>query len=154
MKEPMVGSLIYGDHKAPKKTRPWRERWKMPALVGLVFLVIAILAYEFANYRQESSVKEFLAAVTSGQLDAAWEKWDHEDGGSYTKKDFLSDWGPEGYYTKGMTSAKVIDSNSRGAAVTVYVEIDTQRIPVALRVNSQTLKLSYAPNNKYKVLTQ
>jgi hypothetical protein len=153
MKEPMVGSLIYGDHKVPKKSRPWQERWKMPALVGLVFLVGAILAYQFANYRQESSVKEFLADVTSGQLDAAWAKWDIEDGGSYTRNDFLSDWGPDGYYTRGMTSAEVIDSNSRGAAVTVYVAMDNQKVPLALRVNTETLKLSYAPNNKYKVLT-
>ena len=35
-REPMVGSLIYGDHKVPKKTRPWKERWKMPVAVGLV----------------------------------------------------------------------------------------------------------------------
>jgi hypothetical protein len=31
MREPMVGSLIYGDHKVPKKSRPWSERWKLPA---------------------------------------------------------------------------------------------------------------------------
>ena len=34
----MVGSLIYGDHKVPKKSRPWKERWKLPAAVVLTFV--------------------------------------------------------------------------------------------------------------------
>ena len=33
MKEPMVGSFLYGDHKVPKKSRPWQESLKLPMAV-------------------------------------------------------------------------------------------------------------------------
>ena len=148
----MLFRSIYGDHRVPKKSRPWRERWKMPAAVAVVFLLAALLAYKFCNYRQERSVAQFLDDVSAGRIEAALERWDMEDGASYTKNDFIKDWGKDGYYTKGMKSAKVIDSNSRGASVTVYAEINTFRVPLALRVDTQTLKISYAPNNKYKAL--
>jgi len=149
MQEPMVGSLIYGDHKAPRKRRPWQERVKLPGLVIAVFILLSFLAYKYCNYRQERSVTEFLAQVSNGQIDNAFTKWDI-DGGSYTMKDFVSDWGKDGYYMKGVTSAKVIDSNSRGSDVVVYVAINTFQVPLALRVNKETLKLSFSPSNKYK----
>jgi hypothetical protein len=149
MKEPMVGSLIYGDHKVPKARRAWQERWKLPGIVLGVFIVLSIVGYKYVNYRQERSVTEFLAQVSSGNIDDAFTKWDLE-GGSYTMKDFVSDWGKDGYYTKGASSFKVIDSNSHIGEVIVYVAIDNLDVPLALRVNKETLKLSYSPNNKYK----
>ena len=149
MREPMVGSLIFGDHKIPKKSRPWKERWKMPVAVALVFVAILVFVYEFANYREEGSVTQFLDDVSHGRMDAAFSKWDVE-GASYTLNDFVSDWGPNGYYTKGVTEAKVVDSNSQGTTVTVYVGLNTFDFPLALRVDKETLKLSYSPNNKYK----
>jgi hypothetical protein len=152
MKEPMIGSLIYGDHRKPRKSSPWL--WRATGGVLVVFVIIGFLVYKFHNYRQERSVAEFLAEVRNGQTDAAFQKWDIEQGGSYTMKDFLNDWGKEGYYTKGSTSATVIDSNSHGPDVDVYVAIDTFQIPLALRVNKESLKLSFAPNNKYKAKAQ
>jgi hypothetical protein len=149
MKEPMVGSLIYGDHKIPKRSRPWRERWKLPTAVLAVFIIASVLVYKYCNYREERSVTEFLQEIHQGSLDTAFAKWDLE-GGSYTMKDFVSDWGKDGYYTKGSHSSKVIDSNSRGPVVIVYVDIDTFQIPLAFRVDKETLKLSYSPLNKYK----
>jgi hypothetical protein len=154
-REPMVGSLIYGDHKLPKKARPWKERWKIPTAVGVVFIAIIVLVYEFGNYRQEGAVKQFLNEVLSGHAEAAYARWDLE-GSSYTLKDFLSDWGPDGYYTKDVKSAKVMDSNSKGQFVVVYAEglRNTDDFPLALRVDNETLKLSFWINNKYKARAQ
>jgi hypothetical protein len=153
MKEPMVGSLIYGEHQAPRRSRPWQDRMKLPGIVIAVFIVLSFIGYRNYNYWQERSVTEFLTEVSNGQIDSAFSKWDIE-GGSYTMKDFVSDWGKDGYYMKGATSAKVIDSNGRGQEVVVYVEIDTFQVPLALRVNRETLKLSFSPNNKYKAKAQ
>jgi hypothetical protein len=148
-REPLVGSLIYGDHKVPKKSRPWKERWKIPVAVGMAFVALFILAYKFYNYREEGAVKQFLGDVFGGHPDAAFAKWD-VDGASYSMQDFLTDWGKDGYYTKGVESARVVDSNSRGTSVVVYVGIETLKFPLALRVDKESLKLSYSPTNKYR----
>jgi len=34
--------------------------------------------------------------------------------------------------------------------VIVYVEIDKFKLPLALRVDKESLKLSYSPTNKYR----
>ena len=149
MREPMVGSLIYGDHKVPKKSRPWSERWKLPAAVALVFIVASGIYYKYCNYRQESAVKQFLNEVFSGHPDVAYSRWDLE-GGDYSMQDFLNDWGKDGYYMKGVSTAKVFDSNSRGPVVIVYVDIDKFKLPLALRVDKESLKLSYSVTNKYR----
>ena len=107
-----------------------------------------VLIYKFANFREEHQVSRFLEAVTSGNYDAAYADWDNSDG-RYTMKDFMVDWGKEGYYTKGMTKAHVVDSNGRGTSVVVYIGIDNVKVPVALRVDKETLKLSFSPTNKY-----
>ncbi len=144
MPEPMVGSLIHGDHKIPKRSRSWNERLKLPVAVGLVFIVILSVGYHFYNYQQERAVAQFLDEVFSGRLDQAFSRWDLE-GGSYRMEDFLKDWGRDGYYTRGVKSARVVDSDSRGPVVVVYIEIETFQEPLALRVDRQTLKLSYSP---------
>jgi hypothetical protein len=149
MAEKIIDSLIYGQHKVPKKSRPWQQRIKVPLMIAGVLLVIGGFAYKFFNYREEQKVKVFLDEVFNGQWETAFADWDHE-GSSFTLQDLQSDWGKDGYYTKGFSSAKVIDSNSRGSSVIVYVEVDPKRIPVALMVNKESLKLSYSPRNKYR----
>jgi len=149
MREPMVGSLIYGDHKVPKKSRPWSERWKLPTAVALVFIAASGLYYKYCNYRQEGAVTEFLNEVFNGHPDTAYTRWELE-GGSYSLQQFLDDWGKDGYYTKDVSTAMVMDSNSRGPVVVVYVDIDKFKLPLALRVDKESLKLSYSPTNKYR----
>ena len=148
MAEKMIGSLIYGQHEIPKKTRALKERLKVPVTIGLVLIVIGALAYKFANFREEGRVKEFMAAVQSGNYEAAYALWDLSDG-RYRMQDFLVDWGKDGYYTTGMTNAEIVDSNGSGQSVIVYVGANNLKIPVAIRVEKGTLKLSFSPTNKY-----
>lgn len=147
MADRLMPSLITGDHVVPKKARPWKERLKVPLAIGTVLIVLGGLAYKFANFREEGQVSRFVEALSAGQYDAAFANWDAS--GSYKMKEFLEDWGKEGYYTKGMREANVVDSNSKGATVIVYVEIDTFNHPVAIMVNKESLKLSFSPINKY-----
>ena len=148
MADRMIGSLIYGQHETPKKQRPWKDRFKVPLAIGLVLVVISGLVYKFANYREERRVTQFIEAIRSGNYDDAYAEWDAA-GGGYTMKDFLVDWGKDGYYTTNMTEVEVIDSNSRGTSVVVYVGANNLKVPVAIRVDKETLKLSYSPTNKY-----
>src|SRR5688572_18303963 len=126
----------------------WKKRLKLPVIVGLVFLAIGGVSYKFYNYRAERAVSVFLDQIFSGQFDAAYANWELTDS-SYAMKDFLTDWGKDGYYTKGRTSGEVIDSNSRGTWVVVYVSVDPERRPIALRVDKETLKLSFSPSSEY-----
>ena len=147
MGEKLIGSLIYGEHENPKKSRPWKAALKVPVSIGLVLIFIAGLVYKFANFREERRTTQFIETVKSGQFDAAYENWDAD--ARYTLKDFLQDWGKDGYYTKGMHDARVTDSNGKGGSVVVYVTIDSLKYPVALRVDKETLKISFSPVSKY-----
>jgi hypothetical protein len=146
MADKIIGSLIYDDHPIPRKSRAWKERLKVPVTIGIVLLVIAGIAWKFANFREEGRVRQFMQAVQGGQYEAAYQMWDAE--GRYRLEDFLQDWGRDGFYTKGMHDARIVDSNTKGGSVIVYVEIDGKR-PVALMVDKEELKISFSPTNKY-----
>ena len=147
MPDKLIGSLIYGEHKIPKKSRTWKEALKVPVSIALVLIFIAGIAYKFANFREERRVRQFVEAVTSGDYPGAYQQWDGD--ARYNMKDFLQDWGKDGYYTKGMHGARVTDSNGKGSAVIVYLTIDSLKYPVALLVDKETLKISFSPVSKY-----
>jgi hypothetical protein len=116
-------------------------------MIGTIVAVLGYLGYHFVNYREERSVRHFLEDVSTARYDTAYATWDTD--GHYSMKDFLADWGKDGFYAKHVESARVVDSNSSGTAVVVYVELPGFRAPVALLVDKESLKLSYAPVNKY-----
>lgn len=147
MADKIIRSLIYDDHPIPKRSRALKERLKVPVGIALVLIFVSGMAYKFANFREERRVRQFMSAVETGKYDSAYQEWDGDS--HYTIKEFMQDWGQEGYYTKGMHQARVVDSNGRGPAVVVYVGIDSLKSPVALRVDKETLKISFSPESKY-----
>jgi hypothetical protein len=147
MADKIIGSLLYDDHPIPRKTRALKERLKVPFYIALVLIFISGLIYKYANFREERAVSRFIGQVEGGNLDAAYQLWDAE--GRYKMQDFLQDWGRDGYYTKGMHQARVVDSNSKGSSVVVYLDIDSLKSPVALLVDKDTLKISFSPVSKY-----
>ena len=108
MADRLIGSLLYDDHPIPKKSRALKDRLKVPAGIAFVLIFLSGIAYKFANYQEERRVRQFVGAIEKEQYDAAYREWDAD--GRYTMNDFLQDWGKEGYYTKGMHQARVIDS--------------------------------------------
>src|SRR5215468_9119753 len=147
MADKIIGSLIYDDHPVPKKSRALKDRLKVPVAIALVLIFVSGVLYKFANFREERRVRQFIEAVQDGQFDDAYQRWDAS--GRYAMKDFLQDWGKDGYFTKGMHRAGVVDSNSRGGTVIVYVGIDSLKSPVALLVNKESMKISFSPVSKY-----
>ncbi|HEY2379783.1 MAG TPA: hypothetical protein VGK48_01255 [Terriglobia bacterium] len=147
MAEKIIGSLLYDNHPIPKKSRALKERLKVPFWIALVLIFISGMLYKFANFREERAVRQFMAQVEGGNLDGAYQLWDAS--GRYSMKDFDQDWGKDGYYTKGMHDARVVDSNSKGTSVVVYLGIDSLKSPLALLVDKDTLKISFSPVSKY-----
>ena len=152
MAEKLIGSLLYDDHPTPKKARPLKDRIKVPGSIALILFVLGGTAYKFANYREESQVSQFLETIRNGQYEDAYAMWDA--GERYRMRDFLEDWGDDGFYTKGATEFGIYDSDGGGGAVTVYAEIAYAQTAgevavVAILVHKETLLLSFSPDNKY-----
>jgi hypothetical protein len=149
MAEKIISSLIYGEHAIPKKQKPWQLRILLPILIGLLIIAAAFAVYKFANYREEGSVSRFFSEIRNGNYDRAYADWDLE-GGHYTMKDFMEDWGKDGYYGKTIDSARIYDSNSAGLSVIVYFKLNGFKAPIALLVDKESLKISFsAGKNKY-----
>ena len=153
MAEKMINSLIYGDHPIPKKQRPLKQRIMIPTAIAIAVIVLLVGAYKFFNYREEGSVSAFITDLRQGNYEKAYANWDLTDS-HYSMKDFLEDWGKDGYYGKTMGTAKVLDSRGQGEAVVVYVELAGFKSPIAFLVDKGTLKLSFYVNNKYAVKGQ
>jgi hypothetical protein len=76
MADKLIGSLIYGEHEIPKRSRSWKEALKVPVSIALVLIFISGLAYKFANFREERRVREFVQTIGSGEYEAAYQRWD------------------------------------------------------------------------------
>jgi hypothetical protein len=100
--------------------------------------------YVHANYREERQVERFLEAVQSGQYRQGHAMW---DGDEYGFDRFLADWGTGGRHTTD-SDIDVIDSTTYGSVVTVYIKTAAPT-PVAIRVDKESMLLSYALSNEY-----
>ena len=67
-------------------------------ITTLVFiLLIAGFVWWLLRYHHEKvTARNFLNAVVAGKMEEAYRIW--KPSATYTYKDFLEDWGPEGYY--------------------------------------------------------
>jgi hypothetical protein len=147
MAERLIGSLLYDDHPEPRQARAWKERLKVPVAIALIFIVGGGLLYKFVNFREEARVRAFLTAVAQERYEDAFAMWD--GGQAYTLARFLEDWGSDAYYTAG-TTLEIVDSNSSGGGVIVYVSIHADdQMPTAIRVDKESGLLSYSPTSKY-----
>src|SRR5437868_5518882 len=143
MADKLIGNLITGDHVVPKPSMPLKQKITIATAVFVVVSFGSFLVWKFINYREESQVIRFFQEIVQGQYDQAYASWDA--GGSYTMKDFLDDFGREGYYTKNMHEARVVTSRGKGGGVVVCVQIDARPKVLPIRVDKDSLKLSYSP---------
>jgi hypothetical protein len=142
----LIGNLITGDHVAPKPSMPLQQKFTVAVALFAVISLGGFLVWKFINYREESRVTSFLDAVAHGQYDRAYASWDADE--RYKMKDFLEDFGSEGFYTKGMHTGRVVNSKGQGGAVVVCVKLDNFQKQLPIRVDKESLKLSYSPVDK------
>lgn len=96
------------------------------AIIVLIFLIVG-LWYNFRFYAEERAVKHFFDALVAGDTASAYMLWHANP--SYTMQDFLSDWGPNGYYGPVKSYRIAAASAPRGAGslfktvVAVTIEI-------------------------------
>ena len=91
-------------------------------VAALVLVTIVVLWFTFRYYPEKKAAQHFFDALVADNTPQAYQLW--KPSPSYTMKDFLADWGPEGYYGPVKSYTILRASSSIGAnAVAVRVAI-------------------------------
>jgi hypothetical protein len=80
----------------PPPLKPQKSRAMAFTIAALAIAAIVTLWFVFRYYPEKRAASHFFDALVAGNIDRAYQLW--KPGPSYTMKDFLADWGPEGYY--------------------------------------------------------
>lgn len=65
---------------------------------GVAFAVLLFFAYQYLMryHTEKRTANHFMTAIVAGNMEQAYRMCNPSD--SYSMKDFLDDWGPDGYY--------------------------------------------------------
>ena len=80
----------------PPAAKPDKSRAMAFTVAALAALAVVALYFQFRYYPEKKAAERFFDALVAGDTAKAYELW--KPGPSYTMKDFLADWGPQGYY--------------------------------------------------------
>lgn len=80
----------------PTPVKPEKSRAMAFTAAAVTVALIVFLWFAFRYYPEKKAAERFFTALASGNTDLAYQLW--KPAPSYTMKDFLADWGPEGYY--------------------------------------------------------
>jgi hypothetical protein len=88
---------------------------------ALVVLAAVVLYFAFRYYPEQRAAQRFFDALVAGDANAAYQLWKAKP--SYRLQDFLTDWGPHGYYGP-VKSYKIMKiSSPNGSTSSVVVEV-------------------------------
>jgi hypothetical protein len=102
--------------------KPEKSRAMAFTVSALVLVALVVLFFLLRYYPEKKAAANFFDALVAGDTNKAYELW--KPSSSYQMKDFLADWGPEGYY--GPIKSYKIDrakspAGASGVAITVSV---------------------------------
>jgi hypothetical protein len=91
--------------------------------VALAILLGLGLWYSLRFISEKHTVQHFMDAVVAGNFQQGYQLW--KSHGSYTYGDFLSDWGPRGYYgpVQSYRVESTVPPRNGGSGIIVVVEI-------------------------------
>jgi hypothetical protein len=88
---------------------------------ALVVLAAVVLYFAFRYYPEQRAAQRFFGALVAGDTNTAYRLW--KPAPSYRLQDFLTDWGPYGYYGP-VKSYKIMKiSRPEGSINSVAVEV-------------------------------
>lgn len=112
-----MGIFDSTDEHPPAKIRRY-------IITGLAFVLLVVGGcwYLLRFHTEKKTINHFLSAVTAGNMQEAYDIW--KPSPSYSFKDFLEDWGPQGYYGP-VKSYKIEDMVhlKGGSGVVVIVDV-------------------------------
>lgn len=80
----------------PPADKPDKSRAMAFTIAALALVAIVALYYTFRYYPEKRAAEHFFDALVTGDMNRAYQIW--KPGPTYAIKDFLADWGPQGYY--------------------------------------------------------
>jgi hypothetical protein len=92
----------------PPVEKPKKSRAMAITVVALVLVAAVVLWFTFRYYPEKKAASQFFDALVAGDTARAYELW--KPSSNYQMKDFLADWGPDGYYGP-VKSYKIMDAN-------------------------------------------
>lgn len=104
----------------PPPLKPQKSRAMAFTVAALTLGAIVTLWLTFRYYPEKKAAQHFFDALVAGSMDQAYQLW--KPGPSYTMKDFLADWGPEGYYGP-VKSYEILKASSQHGANAVDVRV-------------------------------
>ena len=106
----------------PPAEKPDKSRAMAFTIAALAVLAIVALYFTFRYYPEKRAAERFLDALVAVDTAKAYQLW--KPGPTYAMKDFLADWGPDGYYGP-VKSYKVLHAQApKGSnAVAITVEV-------------------------------
>ncbi len=104
----------------PPPVTPQKSRAMAFTVAAVSLAAIVTLWFVFRYYPEKKAAEHFFNALVAGNTDRAYQLW--KPGPSYLKKDFLADWGPEGYYGP-VKSYEILKTSSPHGANAVDVRV-------------------------------
>lgn len=80
----------------PPADKPDKSRAMAFTIAALSLVAIVALWFTFRYYPEKKAAEHFFDALVSGDTAKAYGLW--KPSSNYVMKDFLADWGPQGYY--------------------------------------------------------
>jgi len=104
----------------PPPVKPEKSRAMAFTVAAVTVAVIVVLWFGFRYYPEKRAAERFFSALAAGNTDLAYQLWKPTP--SYSMKDFLADWGPEGYYGP-VKSYEILKTCAPHASNTVDVNV-------------------------------
>jgi hypothetical protein len=104
----------------PPVEKPQKSRAMGFTVVALAMALVVICYFAFRYYPEKRAVERFFDALVAGNQETAYQIW--KPGASYVMKDFLADWGSEGYYGP-VKSYKILKASAPLKANAVAVRV-------------------------------
>lgn len=107
----------------PAELEQSKTKWRVLGVVVLVAAVAVVLYFTFRYYPEKRAVDRFFVALTAGDTARAYQIW--QPGPTYKMEDFLSDWGPNGFYGP-VKSFRIVSARSPkhgGSGVIITVDV-------------------------------
>jgi hypothetical protein len=104
----------------PPAEKPQKSRAMAFTVAAVTLVILVALWFTFRYYPEKRAAEHFLDALVMGNTELSYQLW--KPGHSYSMKDFLADWGPQGYYGP-VKSYKILRASSPLGANAVAVRV-------------------------------